>query len=269
MAALLSLFIVLSISLTIVRIGTVILKMTGLSYDVAKFQARSAFTGTGFTTHESETIMNHPLRRNVILALMFVRNVGFVTVISSLVLSFVDIETTESGLMRIGLLAAGVSLIFLISRSKLFDNILRKMVELALQGNAKVYVSDYENLLNLAGEYEVIKTKIGEDNWIANKSLAELKLSDEGLLILGVKRPDGHYIGIPRGETEVYPEDTVVLYGREASLRLICDRKSGPEGDLQHKEQVAILRKMTGQKIETGKKSPLGFFKKLFGRKKK
>ena len=54
---------VLHLTLKGVRIATVGLTMTGVSKDLAQFQALSAFTGSGFTTEESEEIVNHPLRR--------------------------------------------------------------------------------------------------------------------------------------------------------------------------------------------------------------
>jgi len=54
---------ILALSLVITRVATVALTMTGLSRQVARFQARSALTGTGFTTSEAETVVNHPVRR--------------------------------------------------------------------------------------------------------------------------------------------------------------------------------------------------------------
>lgn len=55
---------VLALSLTITRVATLVLAMTGLSWEAARFQARSAFTGTGFTTSEAESIVSHPVRRH-------------------------------------------------------------------------------------------------------------------------------------------------------------------------------------------------------------
>jgi hypothetical protein len=60
---------VLGLSLVITRLATVPLNISGLSWETAKFQARSTFTGTAFTTSESETIMNHPVRRKIIMGL--------------------------------------------------------------------------------------------------------------------------------------------------------------------------------------------------------
>ncbi len=31
---------------------------------------------------------------------------------------------------------------------------------------------------------------------------------------MGIHRDDGSYVGVPRGETTIYPRDTLVLYGR-------------------------------------------------------
>ena len=67
MIAIFSLLLVLVLSLLITRIATIALTYTGLSRQSAKFQARSAFTGVGFTTSESEKVVNHPVRRRVLL----------------------------------------------------------------------------------------------------------------------------------------------------------------------------------------------------------
>ncbi len=109
MVAVLSLLIVLTFSLLIVRIATVALTLTGLSSESAGFQARSAFTGTGFTTRESEAVVNHPLRRRIVMLLMILRNAGIITAVSSLILSFVNLGGAEEGLTRLFWILAGVT----------------------------------------------------------------------------------------------------------------------------------------------------------------
>jgi hypothetical protein len=63
--ALTSLLLVVTFSLLITRVATVILTATGMSRQAARFQARSAFTGAGFTTSESEQVVDHPVRREL------------------------------------------------------------------------------------------------------------------------------------------------------------------------------------------------------------
>jgi len=41
-----------------------------LSVEAAHFQARSALTGVGFTTSESELIVGHPARRRIVESLV-------------------------------------------------------------------------------------------------------------------------------------------------------------------------------------------------------
>jgi len=69
-------------SFLIVRAASVALMMTGLEKNKARFQALSAFSGTGFTTKESESIVNHPRRRQIIRWLMITGNAGIAMVIA-------------------------------------------------------------------------------------------------------------------------------------------------------------------------------------------
>ncbi|MEE3093585.1 MAG: potassium transporter TrkA, partial [Pseudomonadota bacterium] len=49
---------------------TIVMRLTGLSQNVATFQCISALSGTGFTTSESEMIVNYPVRRRILIVLM-------------------------------------------------------------------------------------------------------------------------------------------------------------------------------------------------------
>lgn len=72
---------ILGLSLVITGVTTVALTMTGLSEEAARFQARSAFTGTGFTRNEAESVVNHPVRRRAIMLLMIVRSTELLAII--------------------------------------------------------------------------------------------------------------------------------------------------------------------------------------------
>ena len=70
MLPLFSLLLVIALSMVVVRVATVALVLTGLSKQSARFQARSAFSGAGFTTSESEKVVGHPVRPQIIMLLM-------------------------------------------------------------------------------------------------------------------------------------------------------------------------------------------------------
>ena len=83
MAPLIRLIVILTFFVLITKIASEAFIHTGLSKQSAKFQARFAFTGVGFTTQEAE-IVNHPGRRRIILSMMLIGNVGEISAIASL-----------------------------------------------------------------------------------------------------------------------------------------------------------------------------------------
>lgn len=150
---------ILGLSLFITRLATVALQMTGLSQDAAKFQARSAFTGTGFTTSEAEYVANHPVRRRIIMLLMILRSAGLLTIVMSLILSFVgtDVEESLGRIARLLWILAGVGVLWALSLSKALESIMEKLIQRALARWTDLEVRDYAQLLNLTGEYGVGK----------------------------------------------------------------------------------------------------------------
>jgi hypothetical protein len=60
-----TMLVAITVGLIITRVAAVVLTHTGISRDLARFQARSAYTGVGFTTTESERIVAHTRRGGV------------------------------------------------------------------------------------------------------------------------------------------------------------------------------------------------------------
>ena len=58
MIAAISVLLVVIVSMIVIRVAIVALIHTGMGREEARFQARSAFTGAGFTTSESESIVS-------------------------------------------------------------------------------------------------------------------------------------------------------------------------------------------------------------------
>src|SRR4030042_5928748 len=90
--------IVLLISFIVVRIGAIAFQLTGLEWSLAKFQALSCFSGTGFTTKEAELITSNKQRRKIASVLIILGNAGLVIMIATLAGSLVPQETILSKL---------------------------------------------------------------------------------------------------------------------------------------------------------------------------
>jgi len=267
MIAILSLLFVVVLSLLIVRIATVALTLTGLSRELARFQARSAFTGTGFTTKESEQVMMHPIRRRIVMWLMLLGNAGIVTVISSLFLSLTSTDgtgnITDQVWFRILVLLSGLAGLSILTYSKWLDRKLSRLIEYLLSRYTDIEVRDYAGLLHLTGNYVVAEMTVREDDWLAGRKLLEMRLSEEGILVLGIERPDGTYIGAPRGHNTLEAGDVLLLYGRGEALKSLDQRRTGSEGNWEHfkavdrqKKLESEERKLDGQKLEEPQEAP-------------
>ena len=91
---------IFTLSTIIVRIASTIMRLTGLPDNVARFQSLSAMTGTGFTTRESELIVNYPIRRRVLMTLMIIGNLGLVSVVSTFVVTFSAMGPDRSSILQ-------------------------------------------------------------------------------------------------------------------------------------------------------------------------
>ncbi len=246
MLAAISLLIVLSASILITRVATVALTHTGLSRQAARFQARSAFSGVGFTTNEAESVVNHPVRRRILMLLMLLGNAGIVTAISTMILTFVDQK--EVGLIgwltRIALLVAGIAVLWTAAYSQWLDNRLSHVISWALSRWTQLDVRDYANLLHLGGEYGVMELQVQPEDWLADHTLLELRLREEGVLVLGIQPADGAYIGAPTRNARIRPGDTLVLYGRGNNLAALDERRRHIGGQLAHLDAVAEQRRI-------------------------
>jgi hypothetical protein len=238
-AALVSVLIFTALSLLVTHVATVALTLTGLSRQLAQFQARSAFSGVGFTTTEAEKVVNHPVRRRIIMLLMLLGNAGIVTVISSLILTFVAANTLADWVWRLILLVAGLGMLWYVGTSGWVDRHLSRLISWALRRWTRLEVRDYTNLLHLMDEYQVVELGVEPGDWLANKKLVELDLRHEGVIVLGIHRANGEYVGAPHGQTRIYEEDTLLLYGRESGLEELDYRPDTPRGDRAHKQAVA------------------------------
>ncbi len=233
--AIISLLAVLTVSIVITRVATVMLTATGLSRDIARFQARSAFSGAGFTTNESESVVNHPVRRKIVLQLMLLGAAGIVTSLTSLLLSFSGANGGQTS-RRIVVLVLGLIALRLLAGSQIVDRALTRLTEWALRRYTRLNVRDYDKLLHISDDFTVAEVEPREGGWLLGRRLEDLGLRAEGVIVLGIYRRDGSYLGVPGGPTLVEEGDRLVVYGEDDRVFSLSERQIGPEGDRAHED---------------------------------
>jgi len=156
MGAALTIFAVVSISILVVRIGAVAFQQTGLSEVASRFQALSVFTGCGFTTSESETIVNYPVRRKIAAVLMIIGNLGLVGVLSTLVVSFVATDGSTGAIVNQLLwLAVGLVMLWLLMCNKRLDTFMCGMIGNILRKTTTLGKRDYHRVLQIADGHSI------------------------------------------------------------------------------------------------------------------
>lgn len=237
MLAVASIFIVAFVSLLISRVATLALVLTGMSHEAARFQARSALTGTGFTTAEAERVVNHPVRRRIVMVLMLLAGAGLITAIATLIIGFANV-TRGQAFVRLGVLLLGLIVLLLISRTRWFNRALTPILTRLLNRYTDLEAHDYAELLRLGGEWGIGEVGVQEGDWLAGGPLMDLDLRAEGVAVLGIERADGNYVGAPQFDTQAEPGDILLLYGRQGRLGELDKRPAGEEGDRAHAAAV-------------------------------
>ncbi len=238
MVAIFSLFTVAILSLLVTRIAAMALMFTGLSREAARFQARSAFSGVGFTTSESELIVNHPMRRRIIMILMLLGNIGIATVVATVIVSMLSTASSHNWTRNILLFMSCLSLLWFIAVSHFVERNLNHVIAWGLKKWTRLDVQDYVAILHLQNEFAVWEMKVEPNNWLAGKSLIKAGLSREGVLIFGIQRKDGIYIGAPQGISKIHAGDVLVMYGPLPRLEELDRRQAGAAGDQAHQDAI-------------------------------
>jgi hypothetical protein len=176
------------LSLLFTRLATGALIATGMPPEAAGFQARSAFTGAGFTTTEAENVVNHPVRRRVISTTMFVGNLGVPTLVVTVTLGFLAPGpggTTSRALVLVAGVAVTVALAFTRPVTDFFVALGRRGTQPLLR---RSLAGRPVPLLNLSDDYQVLALPLSGD--VPLRSVRGLQQALPQVRVLGV-RPGG------------------------------------------------------------------------------
>ncbi|GJL54941.1 MAG: potassium transporter TrkA [Nitrospirales bacterium] len=234
MGAALSLFVLLTISVLVIRIASVALRLTGLEEPSAKFQALSAFSGTGFTTRESETIVNYPIRRRIISLMMVVGNLGLVSVFATLVASLVHTDGEVDAIVRqVAWLGGGLVLLWFFILNKSVERIMCRIIGRILNATTSLGKRHFHRLVQIGDRYSVCEHPVA-DAWIeATSSLNASGLEHLGLTVLAVRGASGEVTHNFSSTSELEPGDALVLYGCDSGHEALEHMSRSSEADRQ------------------------------------
>ncbi len=230
MFSLLLLIVTIALSAIIIRIGAIALSITGVPLSQAGFQAMSAYTGTGFTTQESELVLSNPQRRRIIKILIIIGTAGVMTTVATLAGTMVATSQLEQILhtpqylkwlpISPNIIIIALFLVFLYgvyyllnrpSTSRLFHVVVTNW----FLSKEMVMPAHYEELSVDSSGYGVVQIDIHVENPIVGKTIEQTHLYHKKITILSLIR---------RGEVMNYPDKTCRI---DSGNQILC---YGPVG---------------------------------------
>jgi len=94
-----------------------------------------------------------------------------------------------------------------IMRIPTLDRMLLRLFAGIVQRVADVDARDYGNHAAAVGRRRISELLVEPDDWLTDRTLAELDLSREGLLVLGIVRGDHYYGAADRAAAAAEPSD--------------------------------------------------------------
>ncbi len=210
------LVLVIVASVVVVRFGAVLLELTGMPWEQAKFQSLSAFSNSGFTTREAEDVMRHPVRRRIVTYLIIIGNAGIVTTIGAFAGSVMSGNYLRT-LMNVGFVFLGIMILFWIARHRSIGTRLRMRLEKWLAAHYDFQSHTAEEMLRLGEGYGLTRITLPTVSPAAGKKLKDLDLKERMVQVLAIER-SGRFIPIPGGDDKLLAGDEVIVYGVADSI---------------------------------------------------
>lgn len=168
----------------ILWIGSLLLERTGVDRSKARFQTLSALTGTGFTTTESEDIVNHTKRRRIITWLIFIGNTGILAFIITAIL-FVRAGLTAPSLLQILVVIGVLVLLTLAIVFKLIDRLTNFVLRITVKNGDTIYV---RKILYKTEKYEIFSLKYDKSRSVRQISSEMSPTAKEDIWLLAIEK---------------------------------------------------------------------------------
>jgi len=213
------LLIAILVSFIIVRIGGFALQLTGIEPDIARFQALSAFSGTGFTTREAERVVGHRTRRRIVTILIILGNAGMVTVIATLVASFTQVSGYMWFFIQLAVIIGGIFVLYrLIIRSSIgqrfIDWLQRPVMNRILREAPTV-----DEIFHVEKDWTISLVLMKGSSKSIGLSVADITAEGD-IEILGIDRT-GKYLTRPDRDEKVVEGDRLLVYANRKSVKQI------------------------------------------------
>jgi hypothetical protein len=215
MAGATTIAVLFALSFMIVRVAAVAMRLTGLPENVARFQCISALTGAGFTTSESEMIVNYPLRRRILVVLMIVGNLGLASVAATFIVSFAGTEPRAGAIAwQAAMIALAVGVIVLVMINRTLDRAMCELIATILTRTTRLGTRLYHRTLQVDSGLSVAEHMY---RGVDDTTIKDLPLLQHSLVLLTVRAEQDQGNEQAAEISSISPGDILVCYGSDGA----------------------------------------------------
>ncbi|AMN31250.1 potassium transporter TrkA [Clostridium perfringens] len=200
----------LTLFLVLIEFFTILFKLTGLPQDKARFQVISLLTSTGFTTKESEIIVQHPTRRKLASWLMVFSYVSTATFISFIVNIIMNSLINPHTLLMIFIF---IALVYTIKRFNILETLEVKLESNISNSKFWNNINDkYSGLIFRSKGYGLYEIYISNKSVLIGKSILDSNLKENEIQVLNIDKGD-KVINFPTPQYIFEYKDKITVYG--------------------------------------------------------
>ena len=207
-------FIYLTIILVVIEIIAVLFTFTGLKKHIARFQVISMLTGTGFTTGESELIIDHPIRRNLGAFLILFGAFSLAVIISAIS----SILSDEFFTMKIGYVAGVLVLFLFVLKVGKVKNRISVFFKRELERNFDLQDLTIKDVFLTEENDYIVEIPLHSSSTMIGGKLIEKLNSEEDINVLLIKRGE-ITIRKNRLNTDLQAGDFILMFGDKEVIR--------------------------------------------------
>ncbi|WP_242485371.1 hypothetical protein [Peribacillus sp. TH27] len=197
----------------VIEISVTLLKLTGLKNTVARFQVISMLTGTGFTTDESKSIIDHPVRRKISMFLILFGAFSLAVIISSIS----TLLTDDLRLMELSIIIGILTILTITVKTPFINNRLSNKMQSEMHNHYELWEHPIEEVLFLENEDVVMQIDINEDSEFIDVITFDIVSRGVDINILYIESGEAK-IRKELNEHKIKLGDNLFLYGNKNEI---------------------------------------------------
>lgn len=201
------------IIILVIEIAVALMRSTGLKYEVARFQVISMLTSTGFTTKESELILDHPIRRRLGMFLILFGLFSFAVIISSIS----SILNSELRTTYFAIIPVVLAIVLYVLRLPQIEPKLKKRFNSTMEQKFEITDRPINEVLLRSEEDTLLDIPIGPDSGIVDHTFSDLWGNDKDINLLFIARGT-EVVRKECMKTKFIAGDILYVYGSKSKI---------------------------------------------------